>query len=456
MSFIYSLLLSLLLPLLFIKRKINSLSFSSYPNSYSCHTSKQARVDFWIHASSVGEINSAFLLLKELITFYPTASKLSAVITCTTPAGLQQAYHNIKRHSIDNYIYLSYAPYDLSFLVNRFLKRFSPRALIIIEADIWRNMLSCARMQNIPTILADARLSERSLKQRQKYSFTMPRHSDMPNLICAQTDSDARNFLLWGVNPATVQVCGGIKFDTLIPAPVTKKQPMSSATKLTQETRLSIGASKVWIAASTHESEEKAVLDAHIKLLKDNKSTLLILAPRHPQRFSQVASLIKSKGLSFMRFSQLSKNFGKTNQTNKLCTPINTPAVNVLLLDTIGDLPYIYRYADIAFVGGSLAPCGGHNILEPLLLQIPVIIGPHHQNLHFVLELISKDSIAIINTKNELIEKLCAYSRLSKRSLQKQAFSASCLINSQRGASKNTAKMVYKLLNKMDKKNKKQ
>ena len=485
MSFVYSLLLSCLLPFFYIKRILDS--FKSKPNlKLATPPPTTGQRPLWIHAVSVGEVNVAFLLLRAISA---TSPKLPILITSATMAGIQQARQNIERDKIPNKISLSYPPYDLPIFVNRFLKRFTPRALVIMEADIWRNTLRCCRQHNITIVLANARLNQSSLKRRQRFSFTMPRPQDMPNLICAQSATDAQNFSALVANhleipskiPSTIKVCGNIKFDA-----VAGGGSSISSVEVAEEgeaysplyhvlQQLLTNANRVWIAASTHAPEEEAVLDAHIKLLQQHELAqpiLLILAPRHSRRFAEVARLISSKGLKVLRLSEALLN--SSHNTNSSSpgdamepSPLSSRPTGeeVLLVDTIGDLPLIYKWADFAFVGGSLAPRGGHNILEPLALQVPVILGPHHHNLIYIINLIKEQTtpkttaktipkttqataIHIITNKEDMMKKISEYASMPRPQLKELASDANRAINANRGASTATAALIDKLLQK--------
>ncbi len=492
MSFIYSLLLSCLLPFFYIKRILDR--FKSKSNlkpklKLATPTPTTSHSPLWIHAVSVGEVNAAFILLRAIST---TSPQLPILITSATAAGIQQArqhIQHIERDKISNKISLSYPPYDLPIFINRFLKRFAPRALVIMEADIWRNTLRCCRQQNIPTILANARLNQSSLKRRQRFSFTMPRPQDMPNLICAQSSTDAQNFSVLGksystipsTTPSIIKVCGNIKFDA-VAGGGSSVSSISSASSVEAEAEAEQGgaeeaqaysrlpptlqqfltnANRIWIAASTHAPEEDAVLDAHIKLLQQDKSTqpiLLILAPRHSRRFAEVARLIRNKGLKVLCLSEVllnsSRNTKSSSSSNAMKpSPLssNPTGEEVLLVDTIGDLPLIYKWADFAFVGGSLASRGGHNILEPLALQVPVILGPHHHNLIPIINLINEQTtqataIHIITNKEDMVRKISEYASMPRSQLKGLALDAKHAINANRGASATTAALIDKLL----------
>ena len=489
MSFIYSLLLSCLLPFFYIKRILDR--FKSKPNlkpnlKLATPPLTTGQQPLWIHAVSVGEVNTAFILLRAISA---TSPQLPILITSATAAGIQQARQHIQHiecDKISNKISLSYPPYDLPIFVNRFLKRFAPRALVIMEADIWRNTLRCCRQQNIPTILANARLNQSSLKRRQRFSFTMPRPQDMPNLICAQSSTDAQNFSVLGESysgaysnsssniPSIIKVCGNIKFDAVADG----GSPVSSISSIGEGAeereaysplppalqQFLTNANRIWIAASTHAPEEAAVLDAHIKLLQQCKSTqptqpiLLILAPRHSRRFTEVARIIRNKGLKVLRLSEVllnsSHNIKGSSSSNAMKpSPLSSSPTGeeVLLVDTIGNLPLIYKWADFAFVGGSLAPRGGHNILEPLALQVPVILGPHHHNLIPIIDLINEQTtqataIHVITNKEDMVRKISEYASMPRSQLRGLALDTKHAINANRGAAAATAALINKLL----------
>ncbi|WP_095120655.1 lipid IV(A) 3-deoxy-D-manno-octulosonic acid transferase [Pseudomonas sp. Irchel s3f10] len=303
----------------------------------------------WVHAVSVGESIAAAPMIRALLQRYP---QLPITVTCMTPTGserIQALFANEPR------IQHCYLPYDLPCAAARFLDRVQPKLAVIMETELWPNHIHQCAKRGIPVALANGRLSERSARGYGRFSkLTAPMLAEM-SLFAVQTEAEAQRFRDLGARPETVEVTGSIKFDLTI-AP----QLLQRATELRGQWQAQ--ERPVWIAASTHEGEDEVVLNAHRRLLANHPDALLILVPRHPERFNSVFELCQREGYATVRRS----------------TGANVDAqTSVLLGDTMGELLFLYALADSAFVGGSLVPNGGHNLLEPAALAKPVICGPH-------------------------------------------------------------------------------
>jgi 3-deoxy-D-manno-octulosonic-acid transferase len=303
----------------------------------------------WVHAVSVGESIAAAPLIRALLLRYP---QLPITVTCMTPTGserIQALFANEPR------IQHCYLPYDLPCAARRFLDRVRPTLAVIMETELWPNHIhQCAR-RGIPVALANARLSERSARGYARFPrLTRPMLGEM-SLFAVQTEAEAERFRQLGARTDTVEVTGSIKFDLTI-----DPQLLESASALRRQWQAVDR--PVWIAASTHEGEDEVVLAAHQRLLASYPDALLILVPRHPERFDSVAQLCEREGFATVRRSS--------------AQPV-TAQTSVLLGDTMGELLFLYALADSAFVGGSLVPNGGHNLLEPAALAKPVLSGPH-------------------------------------------------------------------------------
>ncbi|WP_460926493.1 lipid IV(A) 3-deoxy-D-manno-octulosonic acid transferase [Pseudomonas sp. MC6] len=303
----------------------------------------------WVHAVSVGESIAAAPMIRALLQRYPT---LPITVTCMTPTGserIQALFANEPR------IQHCYLPYDLPCAAARFLDRAQPKLAVIMETELWPNHIHQCAKRGIPVALANGRLSERSARGYGRFSkLTEPMLAEM-SLFAVQTETEAQRFRDLGARAETVEVTGSIKFDLTI-----DPQLLQRAIELRGQWQAL--ERPVWIAASTHEGEDEVVLDAHRRLLANHPDALLILVPRHPERFNSVFELCQREGFATVRRS----------------TAANVDAqTSVLLGDTMGELLFLYALADSAFVGGSLVPNGGHNLLEPAALAKPVISGPH-------------------------------------------------------------------------------
>ncbi len=318
----------------------------------------------WVHAVSVGEVQASVGLVKSLRRRFP---ERPFVITTVTPTGAQQA-----RKLFGDTVQHCYLPYDLPGAVRRFLSRVEPAVAIILETEIWPTLYRQLGRRQIPLVMASARLSERSVERYRRMAGLFADTLSHGVLIGAQSAADAERFRAIGAAPERVSVTGNVKFDMEIPA---------SSVAAGREFRERHAAGRpVWIAGSTHEGEEEAALAAHATLRQRHSDALLILVPRHPQRFESVRSLLRRKGVAF---SQRSRG------------EVPSDGDQVFLVDTLGELQSFYAASDAAFVGGSLVPIGGHNLLEPAVLGLPVLSGPSTQSAQEVADLLA-DSGALL------------------------------------------------------------
>lgn len=303
----------------------------------------------WIHAVSVGESQATQPLVRWLNEQFPGAA---IVISTTTPTGADRV-REMYQHEVTHL----YFPFDLPGVIRRVLDRLQPRILVIMETEIWPNLQHTCKRRGVPVVLANARLSAASAKGYGRVAGMAREALKSFSAIAVQNPADAQRFIDLGAVKNDVHLCGSIKFDVRIPASVREQGSLLKA---------ACGAERpVWIAASTHAGEDEIVLRVHQQLIQRYPDALLILTPRHPERFDAVAAMIEKTGLSCSRRSQI---------------PLCKPDISVYLGDTMGELTVFYAASDIAFVGGSLTPTGGHNILEPALLGVPVIVGPHMTN----------------------------------------------------------------------------
>ncbi|MCX5508812.1 lipid IV(A) 3-deoxy-D-manno-octulosonic acid transferase [Pseudomonas sp. BJa3] len=349
---LYTLLFHLGLPLVALRLFLRGRKAPAYrariAERFACRLPPMRQGGIWVHAVSVGESIAAAPLVRALLKQYPD---LPITLTCMTPTGSERIRAMFDGEPRVQHCYL---PYDLPWAAGRFLDHVRPRLGIIMETELWPNHIhQCAR-RGIPVALANARLSERSARGYARFAgLTRPMLEEM-SLIAVQTETEAERFRSLGARQASVQVTGSIKFDLKV-----DDQLMPRARQLREQW----GASQrpVWIAASTHDGEDGLILEAHRQLLSVHSDALLVLVPRHPERFAAVHELCAGQFSTVRR----SKGDAVTAQTQ------------VLLGDTMGELLFLYALADIAFVGGSLVPTGGHNPLEPAALALPVLMGPH-------------------------------------------------------------------------------
>jgi 3-deoxy-D-manno-octulosonic-acid transferase len=328
----------------------------------------------WLHAVSLGEMSAAAPLVRALQSRYP---QLPLVVTAATPAGRARAqalFAAAEFAAAD----IRFLPYDTPGSVRRFLARIRPRVAIIMETELWPNLFhECAR-RGVPVFLSSARLSARSVSRYRLFGrlfsgvFT-------PNVaVAAQSAQDAERFRSIGAGADQTRVIGNVKFDL---------QLSDGLIEAGKNLRAAYGAARpVWIAGSTHAGEEEQVLDAHAMLQADRPDSLLLLVPRHQERFAAVAELLTRRGIQFARRSGMARGEGP---------PMLPSEIKVLLVDTLGELAALYAAADVAFVGGSLVPIGGHNLLEPAALGLPVLTGASHFNSQEIALLLLRQGAAL-------------------------------------------------------------
>ena len=302
----------------------------------------------WVHAVSVGEVIAALPLVERLQAAHPD---LAVTVTTMTPTGSERV-----RAALGDRVHHRYLPYDLPGAVGRFLDDVRPRLGLLMETELWPNLVAGCAARDVPLVLANARLSAGSAAGYRRIGGLVRPLLGALGAIGAQAEADARRFVDLGADPARVSVTGSIKFDLAI-----DDATRDAGLALREE----LGPDRpCWIAASTHEGEDEIALTAHAEVSARFPGAVLVLVPRHPERFVRVASLCASRGFAVARRSRGEPGGEAT----------------VYLGDTMGELLALYAAADVAFVGGSLVPTGGHNPLEPAALGLPVITGPHLHN----------------------------------------------------------------------------
>lgn len=322
--------------------------FQRWDERYASYPPATPAAPLWLHAVSVGEVNAAAPLVDRLRALRPD---LPLVITTITPTGSERV-----RALWGDAVLHVYLPYDLPGAVGRFLDRFRPVLALIVETELWPNLLFGCRDRGIPTYILNARLSARSLRGYRVLAPLVRRALASVHRIAAQSEDDARRFVALGARPQAVQVTGNLKFD----------MAEVDTTGFVADFRAALGVARpVWIAASTHPQEEAAVLAAHRRLRQHHPDALLLWAPRHPERFRAAALAAREAGFAVACRS------GDTWPRSD---------TGVFVIDTLGELPRFYACAAIAFVGGSLQPIGGHNLLEPAATGTAILSGPHLHN----------------------------------------------------------------------------
>ena len=330
----------------------------------------------WLHAVSVGEVQAAASLVQALRVRHPG---LPILISTVTPTGAQRAralFADSVRHC--------YLPYDMPGSMRRFLDRVQPRLAIIVETEIWPALYRALGRRRIPLVLASARLSTRSVDRYRRAGSLIRDTLSHGVVIGAQSAIDAERFRAIGAPRERIHVTGNVKLDLRIP---------QAAIDAGRAFRRECGAGRpVWIAGSTHAGEEDAALAVHATLRARHSDALLLLVPRHPQRFDTVRAALRKREVGFTQRSAGS-------------APAASDAV--YLLDTLGELQAFYAAADVAFVGGTLVPVGGHNLLEPAVLGLPILAGPHTHNAQEIAELLADcGALIIVRSREELAQRV--------------------------------------------------
>lgn len=330
--------------------------FDRWSERFALYRGERVNGCLWIHAVSVGEVNAAAPLLEALRERHPGQTLL---VTTTTPTGSARV-----RALWGDTVHHVYLPYDLPGAVRNFIEHFQPRLAVVMETEIWPNLFAELERREIPAIIANARLSERSLRGYRPISLLIRQAMATVDCVAAQSEADAARYRKLGARDARVKVSGNLKYDLPLPEGIVEQAAAW---------RKSWGDRPVWIAASTHPDEEEVVIEAHRAVLAATPNALLLWAPRHPERFAAVAAACAR---AEFRVAQRRRDELPQAQTE------------VFVIDTLGELMSFYAACDVAFVGGSLQEVGGHNLLEPAALGVPALVGPHTFNFQEITELL--------------------------------------------------------------------
>ena len=373
----------------------------------------------WVHAVSVGEVLAARSLIAELRRRYP---RLRLFVSTTTLAGQQLA-----RRSVSEIDGVFYFPFDWTFSVRRTLDRVQPRLFVMIETEIWPNLLRECRRRRIATVLVNGRISYRSFPRYRLIRPFFRRVLADVDRFCVQGDEAARRLISLGADPARITITGSLKFDALEVIPT----PGRGRERVLRFFRMSANR-PVLVAGSTLKGEEDAVVRAFNRLRTGGSSALLVIAARHPERFGEVERLCRQEGLSTVRRTEL---------------PIDAePRADAVILDTIGELAEVYQIATVVFVGGSLVRAGGHNILEPAVFGKPIVFGPHMENFAEIADaFLANDAALQVRSDRELEAAVLSLMGDSVRRARLGA-AARALVDANRGAKDKTLAVIASLV----------
>ncbi len=343
---LYSLVGYLLLPVMVLRLLVKGLKTPAYRQRIFERLGFINKIPvpiIWVHCVSVGEFRAATVLIDQLIKNYPDHRVL---VTTTTPTGSQavlEHYHSEVLHF--------YFPFDLPLVINRYIKQINPAICLLLETEIWPNLIHALDKNNIPTLLVNARLSQRSLEKYQKFAPNLAwKTLNKFTIIATQNQNSANRFIKLGADTGKVITTGNIKFD----------QNPSTDKAISKKLKTIIDKRKIVVFASTHKGEEAQIIDAYLNH-KDNIDALLVIVPRHPERFNEVYKLAQKNQLNMVKRS-----------SNKSCKDCD-----LLLGDSMGEMMNYFDIADVVFMGGSLNNTGGHNMLEPAALSKPILFGPN-------------------------------------------------------------------------------
>lgn len=446
---LYTLIFTVCLPLVFLRLAFKSRKNPGYryrwlerlglfPSPPSDKTN-----GLWIHAVSVGETVAAGPLILALQKQFP---HLPITVTTTTPTGSDRAKLLFKES-----VFHVYFPYDHPFTINAFLNRLKPRICIFMETELWPNVLRALKHRHVPCIIANGRLSNKSMKGYETFSFLTRDMLKNIEHVAAQSEQDGARFVHLGLDKKRLSIVGNIKFDVTLP---------SSITETANALRRQWGESRpVWIAASTHAGEESDILWVFSELKKETEFSdlMLILVPRHPERFQSVADEIEKWGFRYCRrsheslsdasLSDASLSHGYLSHKSLSHESLNQRQIcssetEIFLGDTMGELPLFYGASTIAFVGGSLVPIGGHNTLEPAALGLPSVVGPFTHNFSDITHLLKETGALFqIHNKAELLSTLKTLLR-DKEYIQAAGLKGKQAVLKNQGATQKIIKLV--------------
>lgn len=415
-DFLFLILLMVFLPYLYLKRQNREdgiiwlkerFGFISDNKLSSIHGRP-----IWIHAVSVGEVMASIPLISAIKERHPNRSMVLSTVTDT---GHLIAMERAK--DVDAIIYL---PFDISPSVKGVLKRVRPEVFILIETEIWPNLLRALRRNGIPSLVINGRISRKSFKGYKRMRKLMRIVLKDISKFGMQTTSDAERIKEIGADPSRIEVIGNIKFD----------QPLSEVSSETERLRESYGicGKSLFVAGSTHEGEEGIILDVYKELKKDFHDLILIVAPRHIDRVREIEDMVREKGITFRRRTELiEKGRGDTH---------------VIILDTIGELARIYSMARVVFIGGSLVRAGGHNILEPAVYSRPILFGPYMGNFEDIAQTFLENGAARQVSNGSHLKKEMEYLLRNTDEARVMGENARNIIEENKGAVKKAIRII--------------
>ncbi|MBT6538957.1 MAG: 3-deoxy-D-manno-octulosonic acid transferase [Francisellaceae bacterium] len=365
-----------------------------------------------LHAVSLGETKAATPIINMLRARYPDTP---IMVTTTTPTGSNYA-QTLKG------VNHTYLPFDCSIFIKRFLRALSPKVIVVMETELWPSLIFESAKADIDVLIVNARISDHSYKGYSKYKFFSKAMLDCVTKVLAQSEHDAQRYKGIGIKSEKLTTAGNVKFDIKFSETVISKGI---------ELGKILNKPHVLTVASTHPQEEEQILDAFDIIRKNHPDFFMILVPRHPERFNDVAELLDSRGYKYVRRSEGVSVLGDAS---------------ILLGDTMGEMGVFYNSSTIAFVGGSLVNIGGHNVLEPASVPVPVLTGHYYSNFKEITEkLLSADGIKVVNNSDELAKSICELIDNPEKS-EKLAQAAKTVVDTNQGATKVTVDAISNFL----------
>lgn len=422
----YSLLYALCLPLVVLRLLLRSLKEPLHRDRFGERLGAVKSLPdtgslIWVHAVSLGEVNAAEAMIRRLLLEYRQA----VLITNSTLTGAQRARKLFAADIEAGRLLQQYIPYDLPRLLTRAMKLWKPQLLIIMETELWPNLIQCCHRRQVAVVLINGRLSEGSFRKYRYWLWFIQAVLKKINHIAAQYSEHAERFLELGVDASNLSVSGNIKFDIELEDSLIK-----ASAELERQWRQTFPRHLIWVCASTHKGEDEYLLDTFRKV-GEELPLLMVLVPRHPERFDDVERLCRSQGLTVQRISNR--------------RPLE-PQIQLVLGDTMGELPLLLGAADVVFMGGSLLPIGGHNLIEPALWGKPILCGPHTFNFQQVASSLDRcGGISLCADHSEVTQQLLKLGHSSQlRQQQGQRAREWALHN--RGALDKTMKILAKFI----------
>ncbi len=425
-SIIYTAALIFLLPFEYLKRpkQLRNRWIKERFGFYSELRTPNSAFVIWIHAVSVGEVIAAVPLIKKIKERHPVAEVIVSTVTDTGQKVAGERICDIAK--------IVYVPFDLPFAINNALKKFKPSLFIIMETELWPNIIKILGRSGVPVLLMNGRISEKSFGGYKKLRFFINDALKNISVFCMQNELYAERIMELGAEPDKIKAIGNFKFDT---------KPSSTVPEWTRIIKSKEQKTKskefVIIAGSTHRTEEDIILSAYMKLKKTFPETSLIIAPRHPERFKEVEELIKKKGIEYIKRSELAHSSLLIVHSSKNPSISHEPSAMshqlsgvIILLDVIGELASVYGACEVAIIGGSFIEHGGQNLLEPAYWGKAIVCGPHMENFPFIEEFYKKGGAIRADDENlyqivkELLnsqEKILSMGKIAKELYEKNA-----------------------------------